>query len=213
MNNDNFEYILYLKDCKSIAKPIYVDFTEYNKNSNELIKACGINNKNKINILDCTAGLARDSFIMANNNCNVISIEKNKIIFALLKDGFERGEKNINISKILNKITLLNCDSIDFLTNTKQLFDCIYLDPMFEDIKKSRLVKKEMQLFHNLLNNEKCDNCTLFNLAIKNAINRVVVKRYIHGDFIVNNIKPSFQIKGKTIRYDVYLKDNIKYII
>ena len=33
------DFVLYLKDCNNIAKPIYVDFTEYNDVSNELIKA------------------------------------------------------------------------------------------------------------------------------------------------------------------------------
>ena len=42
---NNEEFVLYLKDCNNLAKPIYVDFTEYNKVSAELIKACGISKK------------------------------------------------------------------------------------------------------------------------------------------------------------------------
>ena len=91
---NNEEFVLYLKDCNNLAKPIYVDFTEYNKISNELIKACGISKKNKISVLDCTAGLCKDSFVLANSNCTVIAIEKNNVVFALLQDGFERGLKN-----------------------------------------------------------------------------------------------------------------------
>ena len=202
---NNEEFVLYLKDCNNIAKPIYVDFTEYNKVSNELVKACGISKKNKINILDCTAGLCKDSFILANTNCNVIAIEKNNIVFALLQDGFERGYTNENIKKVLNNITLYNDDSVNFLKKTDKEFDCIYLDPMFDKSKKSRLVKKEMQFFHNLIeeNDNKQD---LFYLALEKTKNRVVVKRPLHSEFLINNIKPSFQVKGKTIRYDVYIK-------
>lgn len=204
MENDE-EFVLYLKDCNNLAKPIYVDFVEYNKNSNELIKACGINNKNRINVLDCTAGLCKDSYILANNNCNIVAIEKNKIVCSLLWDGFCRGYKDDNIKNILNNITLVNDDSVNFLKTTKMLFDCVYLDPMFDRSKKSRLVKKEMQFFHNLIE-ESEDKQELFYLAFEKAKNRVVVKRSLHSNFLIDNIKPSFQIKGKTIRYDVYIK-------
>lgn len=199
------ENILYLKDCKNIAKPIYVDFNEYNNKSVELIKACGLSNKNKINILDCTAGLCKDTFILANNNCNVVAIEKNKIVYSLLEDGFKRGFKLENIANILGKIQLFNDDSVNYLNATKLKFDCIYLDPMFDESKKTRLVKKEMQFFHNLIDKIN-DNELLFDLSIKKTCGRVVVKRPLHSDFIVNRIMPSFQVKGKTIRYDVYLR-------
>ena len=202
---NNEDFVLYLKDCNNVAKPIYVDFTEYNDVSNELIKACGVNKKDKINVLDCTAGLCRDSFILANNNCDVVAVEKNKVVYALLQDGFERGYKNENIKKVLDNIRLINDDSVNFLRTTENVFDCIYLDPMFDKSKKSRLVKKEMQFFHNLIE-ESNDKQELFYLALKRTKNRVVVKRPLHSDFLVNDIKVSFQVKGKTIRYDVYVK-------
>lgn len=202
---NNEEFVLYLKDCNNLAKPIYVDFAEYNKGSAELIKACGISKKNKISVLDCTAGLCKDSFILANTNCDVVAIEKNNVVFALLQDGFERGLKNGNIKKTLDNITLINGDSIEFLKITNKVFDCIYLDPMFDKSKKSRLVKKEMQFFHNLIDKNE-DKQELFYLALEMVKNRVVVKRPLHSEFLINNIKPSFQIKGKTIRYDVYVK-------
>lgn len=197
------EYILYLKDCKNKANPICVDFTKYNRVSTELLKACGINNK-KINILDCTAGLGRDSFILACTGCFLTALENNPVVYALLKDGIERGLKNDCISSVIKNIELINQDSIDYMKNIKKDFYCIYLDPMFDKSKKNRLVKKEMQIFHNLIDNT--NNEILFNLAFEKTQNRVVVKRSLHSELIINNIKPSFQIKGKTIRYDIYIK-------
>lgn len=191
---------LYLKDCKNAAKPICVDFSKYNKINKTLIKACGEKNKN---ILDCTAGLCRDSFILACKNYNITSIEKNKIIFALLKDGYKNALYDNELNKIIKNIKLINEDSINFLENCKEDFDCIYLDPMFEESKKSRLVKKEMQIFHNLANNS--DNEKLFDLSIKKTKNRVVVKRALHGEYLINSVKPNFSLKEKTIRFDVYL--------
>ena len=190
---------LYLKDCKSNIKPICIDFLKYNRTNKSLVKACGEKNKT---ILDCTAGLCRDDFILACKNYDITALEKNKIIYALLEDGFKRGYKEI--ANILENINLINVDAVDFLNSTDEKYDCIYLDPMFEESKKSRLVKKEMQIFHRLACVE--DNKQLFELAIKKAINRVVVKRALHGEYLVSDLKPSFIIKEKTIRFDVYLK-------
>ncbi len=195
--------ILYLKDITNNSKPICIDFSTYIIDNKPLLKACGINNKNKIKILDCTAGFAKDAFALANSNSKIISIEKNKIIFDLIENAVERGNKNIYIKNILDKITFLNMDSINFLENSKEIFDCIYLDPMFEESKKSRLVKKNMQIFHKLTNNS--DNERLFNLALEKANERIVIKRALYNDFLMNK-KPNFQIKQKTIRFDIYLK-------
>lgn len=191
---------LYLKDCRNRAKPICVDFRKYNKINKTLLHACGSKN---LNILDCTAGLVRDSFILACKNYKITALEKNKIIYALLQDGFKRGFEYAEIAAILKNINLINADAIDFLKNSKERYDCIYLDPMFEESKKSRLVKKEMQIFHNLVSNS--DNNELFDLAINKAINRVVVKRALHGEQLIKNMSPSFTLKEKTIRFDVYL--------
>lgn len=196
--------IVYLKDLSSNMKPICIDFTKYNILNKSLIKACGINNKNKIKVLDCTTGLVRDTFILANNNCSIIAIEKNNMIFELITNAIERTSKIDNIKNIVDKIEFLNMDSIEFLEKTELKFDCVYLDPMFENSKKTRLVKKEMQIFHNLTNNS--DNEKLFFLAMKNTLNRVVIKRALHGPFLINTAKPTFQIKEKTIRFDIYLK-------
>ena len=204
MNNE--KYYLYIKDCKNNTKPITIDFLEYNTSNRELLKACGIGNKNKnIKILDCTAGLCRDSFILANAGCQITAIEQNPIIYTLLQDGFYREKNNDKIAPILNRINLIHKNSVDFLKNSKENFDCVYLDPMFEESKKSRLVKKEMQLFHHLVgfgNNCEKDNQLLFTLA-KNITPRIVVKRPLHGNNLVS-IKPTFTVFGKAIRFDVY---------
>jgi 16S rRNA (guanine1516-N2)-methyltransferase len=198
----NIEDIVYLEGCSDKMKPIYVDFEKYNCLNRNLTRACGVNNKDKTNILDCTAGLLKDSFILANHNCNITAIEKNQTIYKLVQNGIERGLKIEKIKLILSKINFLFMDSIDFLENCSDKFDCIYLDPMFEKSNKTRLVKKDMQIFHTLTSNS--DNEKLFSLAIAKSKKRVVVKRALHGDLLVNK-KPNFQIRGNTIRFDVYI--------
>ena len=79
----------------------------------------------------------------------------------------------------------------------------IYLDPKFPGRDKSALVKKEMRFFHDIVGKDD-DSALLLELALIRAIERVIVKRPIKADTL-NSRKPDFEIRGKTIRYDVYL--------
>lgn len=215
---DNFDYIflkenniLYLKNCNSNLPAICCDFEDKSllyrlkasgKNQ-ELEKACGIS-KNIKTIIDTTAGMGKDSFLLASYNTKVIMIEQNKLIYYLLQDGIKRGidSNNYKIKNICNNMILYNNNSINFLQNIYEKVDCIYLDPMFTKENGKSLVKKEMQIFHNLAFYG--DNTKLFDIAMQKAKNRIVVKRMIDSQLLINK-QPDYQIKGKTIRYDIYL--------
>lgn len=215
---DDFDYIfmkendiLYLKNCNSNLPAICCNFEdksllyrlETSGKNQDLEKACGIN-KNTKTIIDTTAGMGKDSFILASYDVKIIMIEKNKLIYYLLKDGIERAinSNNQKIKNICKNMTLYNSNSIDFLQNFYEKVDCIYLDPMFTKENGKSLVKKEMQIFHNLAFYG--DNEKLFKIAIQKANNRVIVKRMLDSPLLIN-MQPSYQIKGKTVRYDIYL--------
>ena len=213
----DFDYIfyydedsnLYLKSFISNLPSIFVDFTSGDidfrrKNSGkkqDIIKAIGLNNKN---ILDTTAGLCKDSFVLACNGFNVVALEQNPLIYNLTLNALNKAKNDNIVSDIVNNIQLININSINYLANMQADFDCIYLDPMFPPKTKSSLCKKEMQIFHNLAYYG--DNEKLFNLAFLKTKNRVVVKRMKNSEYIIDK-KPNYQIVGKTIRYDVYLKN------
>ena len=44
----------------------------------------------------------------------------------------------------------------------------------------------------------------LLGLAIKKAIERVIVKRHKNSTYL-EDIKPSYSVKGKVVRYDIYI--------
>ena len=80
--------------------------------------------------------------------------------------------------------------------------DVIYIDPMFPAREKSGKVKKEMQLFHQLVGTDD-DSSTLLPLALAVARYRVVVKRSVHAPFLADQ-KPGYSLKGKSTRFDIY---------
>lgn len=194
---------------KNAPGPIFVDFVEgtlahrtQHPQKELLAKAVGITSTHKPTIIDATAGLGRDAFILASLGATVIMIEQSPIISALLRDGLTRAEKEPALSEIINRLTLIEANSIEYLKTLKEKPDVIYIDPMFPERKKSALVKKEMQILQKLLP-PATQNETLFELALKKAKKRIIVKRPRLAPTITNQ-KPNFQITGKNSRFDVY---------
>jgi len=82
--------------------------------------------------------------------------------------------------------------------------DVIYLDPMFPSRSKTAQVKKEMQFFHDIVGPD-TDSEELLLKALSCAKKRIVVKRPRLAEKLLDNIKPDFEIIGKSTRYDIYL--------
>lgn len=158
-------------------------------------------------ILDTTAGLAGDAFVLATLGCPVTLIERSAVIFSLIANALERASLNEKFQTILNQgFHLINCDAndyiIDQLAASAEAPDVIYIDPMYPDRKKSALVKKDMQILQRL-HGEDDNSSKLLDNALKFARKRVVVKRPIHAETI-NQKAPNTCIKSKKTRYDIY---------
>ena len=198
---------------------IFVDFQssalsyrqQHGGGKNEAIaKAIGMKGKTSLRVLDCTAGMGVDSFVMASVGAHVTMIERSPIIAALLEDALVRTQDhNLNL---LGSLCLVEHDAAKYLNSLNNVknsdherFDVIYLDPMFPHKKKSALVKKEMQAFQLLLGPDQ-DSEALFSAAIDYAPARIVVKRPANAQPLENDqcIKPSTVIKSKKHRFDIY---------
>jgi 16S rRNA (guanine1516-N2)-methyltransferase len=99
---------------------------------------------------------------------------------------------------------LLAQDSRTYLESlsAEQFPDVIYLDPMFPERQKTADVKKEMAAFHSIVGKDE-DADALLPLALARVNYRVVVKRPRKAPFL-NNQTPSYQLEGKSSRYDIY---------
>ncbi len=172
-----------------------------------IAKAVGLKSGNTPTVLDVTAGLAGDAFVLATLGCTVTLIERSPIIFALIENAVERASLSEKFTPILKQgFEILNQDAIDYiseqLNNGGKAPDVIYIDPMYPERKKSALVKKEMQILQRL--HDRDDRSSeLLEISLQFAKKRVVVKRPAHAETL-NDRKPNTCIKSKKTRYDIY---------
>ncbi|MET0357610.1 MAG: class I SAM-dependent methyltransferase [Cellvibrio sp.] len=176
-----------------------------------IAKAVGVKAGVYPNVLDATAGLGKDAFVLATLGCKLQMLERSPLVHALLSDGLKRAQDaaifhDPELAQILARMELLamNMDSQDYLSQIldDNRPDVIYLDPMFPDRQKAADVKKEMAAFHQIVGKDE-DADLLLDKALAKAIYRVVVKRPRKAPFIANH-PPSYQLEGKSSRYDIY---------
>lgn len=167
-----------------------------------LAKALGIKPSDNRVIVDATAGLGRDSFVLAALGFQITSLEKSPIVFALLQDALVRAKYDKHLQHIVERICLVQTEASHWLRD--KIADVIYLDPMFPLRRKTASVKKEMVILQNLLGKSSNEQ-ELLECAIACARLRVVVKRPRLAPNIADKV-PNYAIFGKTSRFDIYLK-------
>jgi 16S rRNA (guanine1516-N2)-methyltransferase len=194
------------------AGPIRADFVAgavahrrlHGGGSGQMIaKAIGILPGVRPTVVDATAGLARDAFVLAQLGCTVRLIERQPIVAALLEDGLERARRDADVGEIVARMPLVVGDAIALLRAWPyDVPQVIYLDPMFPHRDKSAQVKKEMRLFRPLAGAD-ADAAELLAAALALASHRVVVKRPRKAPG-VDGAPPGYALEGKSSRYDVY---------
>ncbi len=198
--------------------PIRVDFVLgalahrrlFGGGSGQLIaRAVGLSPGVRPTLLDATAGLGRDAFVLANLGCEVDLIERHPLIAALLDDGLQRLCVEPELAAIASRMRLRQGDAIQLMRGWAEAVpQVIYLDPMFPHRDKTSLVKKEMRLFRPLVGDDN-DAPTLLAEALRLATHRIVVKRPRQAPAIAGEA-PSYALLGKSSRFDVYAKKSLK---
>ena len=217
-SEQTYDYLLvltphYLGLQKAGAKshPLYVDFLspemtrrriEASLRREALARALGLKGHTHPSIVDATAGLARDSFVLACLGFEVQLLERSPIIHALLADGLKRAAQDPKVALIVARLHLAQTDAISWL-KTHERVDYIYLDPMFPERRKSALVKKNMQFFQDIVGDD-TDAEALLQIALTCANKRVVVKRPRLAATLTGP-KPTLSSTGSTSRFDIYL--------
>lgn len=174
-------------------------------------RACGFKAGNIIpSILDATAGLGGDAFVLASLGAQVSLCERSPVVRALLADGLARAQRadDVAVAAIAARMHLLPQDSRHYLASLLKEADSpkpdvVFLDPMFPERRKPQAaVKKGMAAFHQLLGGDE-DATELLPLALQVAAARVVVKRPQHAPTLDGLPAPLVQ-EGESVRFDLY---------
>jgi len=210
------EGLVLVGDEKRYGKPLSVDFVagkaahrrRFGGGRGQLVaKACGLAKGVSPSIVDATAGLGRDAFVLASLGAQVLLIERVAAIAALLDDGLKRASRHSDTADIAARMTLCHGDAAQSLAalvaSAHFVPQVIHLDPMFPHREKSALVKKEMRLFRELAGDDN-DAPRLREAALDVATHRVVVKRPRKAPPI-EGPAPQHTLEGKTSRYDLYV--------
>ncbi len=197
-------------------QPLRVDFADASwlhrqKNISwrreHIARAVGLGRDKNLSIVDATAGLGQDSYVMALLGAQVICVERSPVIAALLQDGVKRLKQ----AKLpaADRIQVVHADAACFLQENadKMQVDVVYMDPMYPARdEQSALQKKSLRMLRQIVG-EDLDADALLTPALALAAKRVVVKRPKHADFL-QGIAPQSQLKGSSSRFDIYLAEH-----
>jgi 16S rRNA (guanine1516-N2)-methyltransferase len=194
-------------------KPLTVDFmsgaVDYRRRKGggrgqALPKALGFRAGVTPEIVDATAGLGRDAFLLASLGAKVTLIERNEVVCRLLLDAMARArDASDTHARIISRMTLIQGDARDILPELKP--ETVLIDPMHPPRGKSALVKNEMRQLRELVGTDP-DCAELMRVALAMSSKRVVLKWPRRAEGITELPNPSHQIVGKSTRYDVFMR-------
>ena len=167
-----------------------------------LIKKAIGKNKAQLKIFDATAGSLVDTIIFLKLGHKVVACEQSKILYRLLNDAILRAKKEYDF---FDNLSFINSDSAVIIDSYLDS-DIFYFDPMFEEVKQNTKRSGTLQKIGNVLSFEKLEDTSaqIFDHMLKKKYKKVIVKRPIKGNPLYEKI--NYQVKGKAIRYDVYVK-------
>lgn len=171
-----------------------------------LVRAAKIRGVEHPTAFDATAGLGEDSLLLAAAGFTVTLYESDPVIAALLADSLARAAADPRLSDAVARMRAHEGDSIAALHGLAEASgdarpDVVYLDPMFPERRKSAAVGKKFQLLHEL--ERPCANPEeLLEAALAARPRKVVVKRPVKGPYLAD-VKPSYSLAGKAVRFDV----------
>ena len=167
-----------------------------------LIKKAIGKNKVKLKIFDATAGSLIDSIIFLKLGHRVVACEQSKILYRLLDDAILRAKNEYNF---FENLSFINSDSAKIVDSHLDS-DIFYFDPMFKDIKQNIKRSGTLQKIGNVLSLERLEDTSqqIFNQMLKKKYKKIIVKRPIKSNPLHEKI--NYQVKGKAIRYDIYIK-------
>jgi len=171
-----------------------------------LVKA--VNKKPGGKVLDMTAGLGLDAFVLAAYGHRVVMVERSRVVYLLVKDGLRRAAEQSALKSIVARLELVHGDSTVlsslFGAGLPERFDVAMIDPMFDTRKKSALPVGAMQMLQGFLGSG-ADLQPFFDAARDAGVPRTVVKRPRLDRYqLSRGERPVYQLMGRSHRWDIF---------
>lgn len=158
--------------------------------------------------VDATAGLGEDALLLAAAGFETLLYERDPVVAALLSDGLRRARDDARLASVAARMRLAGADSVSgmrTLAAEGKHVDVVLLDPMFPAKRKDAATRKKLQLIQRLEEpSTDADGEALLAAAFELRPRKVIVKRPLKGPFLAGR-KPSYDLRGKVVRYDVYV--------
>lgn len=168
-----------------------------------LAKAAGMKGGKNPFVVDATAGLGADAFLLASLGAHVTLIERSPEMQRLLEQGMAQARAaDGDVAAVMARMTLLHGDAKDLLPGLAP--EVVTVDPMYPPRRKSALPKNEMRLVREIVGTDE-DAVDLMKVALAAAQKRVVLKLPRLAPLMAGTPAPSHQIIGKSTRYDVFM--------
>lgn len=193
-----------LIESHSARRPLRIDFESLwqrvSRGGRELLpRAAGA--RTGLRVIDCTAGLGTDSFILASRGCEVTMVERSNTLYLMLEDALARAADS-PVAEVVSRMRLVRGDACRILGLPDASFDVAVIDPMFPARRKRAQVKGELQMLQGLLGTSQ-QVAALVSKARHTVTERIVVKRPLRGGEL-EGMNPSGSVKGKASRFDIY---------
>ena len=168
-----------------------------------LARAVGFGKGHIPTIVDATAGLGRDAFLLACSGAQVTLLERSPEVHDLLRGALARAAaESPELAAAVARMTLMLGDARDLLPGLRA--DAVIVDPMHPPRTNTAIVKQEMRLLRELVGTDP-DALELMRAALAADCKRVVLKWQLRAKPLEGLRTPSHSITGKTVRYDVFM--------
>lgn len=174
---------------------------------NELLgRALGLHKRPGLAVVDATAGLGRDAFVLADLGARVLLCERHPVLALMLEEALAHAVASADqrLVRAAERMRLWPGDARQLPQAELDGMEAVYLDPMFQQPGRRAAAGKEMAALQHLLGwQEQEAQHALLEWALASGVERVVVKRAIKAP-LLGGRSPHHCLRGRAVRFDVY---------
>ncbi|HCK91642.1 MAG TPA: hypothetical protein DHW71_01575 [Gammaproteobacteria bacterium] len=176
----------------------------YRGKQEPLSKALGIHKRPLTGpVVDTTAGLGRDSCVMAQSGAKVIMLERELPLALVLSDAIEHAQA---LDWFELDLELIHAEAADYAaSSTLPANTVLYCDPMFNHkSNKSAQNKRLMQFLQHLCHKPSEEDLPSALLAQLQPGQKLIVKKALPDPPLTQHL--NYQLKGKNFRFDIHYR-------